>query len=108
MDTTTEDLLSLEARPVSDILFRELAGESVLLDLENERYYGLDEIGTRIWQLLGEAGRADGLLEAMLQEFEVGEVRLRQELGDFLHQLADAGLIELRQPGLVTGAPDRC
>ncbi len=98
MDPARDDLLALEAQPTPDILCRELAGESVLLDLKNQRYYGLDEVGTRIWQLLGEGGRADDIARAMLDEFEVPEPQLRSELSDFLHQLADAGLIELREP----------
>lgn len=37
-----------------DVLFRELDSEGVLLDLETERYYTLDDIGARMWQLLHE------------------------------------------------------
>ena len=37
-----------------DVLFQEVGGETVLLDLASEQYFGLDAVGTRIWQLLGE------------------------------------------------------
>ena len=39
-----------------EALFQELDGETVLLNLQSERYYGLDDVGTRMWQLLAENG----------------------------------------------------
>lgn len=92
------DRVGWEARLSTDVLFRELTGEAVLLDLSSQRYFGLDEIGTRIWQLLGEHGRTDAVYEAMLEEFDVGEAQLRRELDGFVQELAKAGLIELEHP----------
>ncbi len=77
-----------------DVLFRELVDESVLLDLKSQRYFGLDDVGTRIWQLVQELGSADKIVNAMLEEFDVDEARLRLDLGEFLDKLADADLIE--------------
>lgn len=97
MDHGREDCVACEARLSPNVLFRELSGEAVLLDLSSERYFGLDEVGTRIWQLLSERGRTDAVLEAMLEEYSVGEAQLRQELTNFLNELADAGLIKLER-----------
>ncbi len=90
-----QDDLAFEARISPDVLFRELAGEAVLLDLKSQRYFGLDSIGTRIWQLLDERRQTAAVLEAMLAEFDVEEGEMRQDLAAFLDQLTDAGLIEL-------------
>ncbi len=95
MNPGPEDGRACEARISPEVLFRELAGEAVLLDLKSQRYFGLDPIGTRIWQLLDEQGRTDGILQTMLDEFEVEEAQLRQDLAAFLQQLEEAGLIEL-------------
>lgn len=38
-----------------DTLMRELEGESVLLNLTNEKYYGLNKVGTRMWNALEKA-----------------------------------------------------
>ncbi|MBT6125779.1 MAG: PqqD family protein, partial [Halieaceae bacterium] len=35
-----------------DVISQEVSGETVLLDLNSEHYFGLDEVGTRIWQLI--------------------------------------------------------
>ena len=90
--------MAFEARISPEVLFRELAGEAVLLDLKSQRYFGLDPVGTRIWQLLDEQRRTDSILATMLEEFDVEEAKLREDLDAFLDQLKDAGLIELR-PG---------
>ena len=37
-----------------EVMSQEVSGETVLLDLQSESYFGLDEVGTRIWQLLQE------------------------------------------------------
>ncbi len=87
--------MSRVARISPDVLFRELAGEAVLLDLKSQRYFGLDAIGTRVWQLLGERQQMAGVLQAMLDEFDVEESQLRQDVAAFLRQLKEAGLIEL-------------
>ena len=44
--------LASRIRPSDEVLFQELQDESVLLDLKSGVYFGLDIVGTRIWQLL--------------------------------------------------------
>lgn len=76
-----------------DVLFRELEGEAVLLDLKSQRYFGLDAVGTRIWQLLEELRRPEAVLTAMLEEFDVSREQLEGDLEAFLARLREAGLI---------------
>ena len=76
-----------------DVLFQEVGGETVLLDLGSENYFGLDEIGTRIWSLLREAKNADEILDVLLQEYEVDRVTLESDLDELLSKLLEAGLI---------------
>ena len=104
MSATPADQAGLEARLSPDVLFRELAGEAVLLDLKSQRYFGLDEVGTRVWQLLGEEVRLEAVRETMLAEFEVDEAQLTRELEVFVDELAEAGLIELERPESEDGA----
>lgn len=80
--------------PSGEVLHQELEGETVLLDLKSERYFGLDESGTRIWTLLLELERPDAVVEKMLQEFDVDEKRLRADVADLLTRLLDGELIE--------------
>jgi hypothetical protein len=77
------------------VLFRELDGEAVMLDLEREYYYGLDAVGARIWQLLAEYSETEIVVSQMLAEYDVGEAQLREDMAELLTQLADANLIRI-------------
>lgn len=76
------------------VLFRELDGEAVLLDLEGEMYFGLDEVGTRVWHGLSDSGTAEAALEAVLQEFDVSREVLERDVATLLEELVSRGLIE--------------
>jgi hypothetical protein len=87
--------LSLEhSVTVSDnTLFRELNGEAVLLQVDAGMYYGLDDVGTRLWQLMLEHRRLQLVLDAALAEFEVDPADLQRDLLDLTQQLVDRGLL---------------
>ena len=76
-----------------DVLFQNLDDEVVLLNLGNERYYGLDPIGTRMWELLTERGDPEAIIAQLLSEFEVGEATLRADLARLIDELQKAGLV---------------
>ncbi len=79
--------------PSSDVLFRELEGEAVMLDLGSERYFGLDEVGARVWQLLDEHHDVETVVAQMLAEYDVEEEQLRSDLAELIDNLAEAGLV---------------
>jgi hypothetical protein len=76
-----------------DVLAQELAGETVLLDLASESYFGLDAVGTRVWQLLQAGQGEDELIEILLSEYEVGRQELASDVAELLAKLEEAGLI---------------
>lgn len=76
-----------------DVLFRELEGEAVLLDLKSQQYFGLDAVGTRIWQELAASGRPRVVVDKLLQEFDVPRERLEEDVEIFLSRLEEVGLI---------------
>jgi hypothetical protein len=77
------------------VLSQELGGETVLLDLQGEKYFGLDVVGTRIWQLLNEGhGRAQ-IVEILLTEYDVDSGTLERDVLELLERLEIAGLIEI-------------
>ena len=50
-----------------------LDGEAVLLDLASGTYFGLDAVGTRIWELLDQRQPLAAILDAILDEYDVEE-----------------------------------
>jgi hypothetical protein len=82
-----------------DVISQEVSGETVLMDLESENYYGLDEVGTRIWQLIEQTNDLRVIYQTLLQEYEVKEEHLLRDLDVLLGQIAGLGLITLEQRG---------
>ena len=76
-----------------DVLHQELGGETVLLNLANESYFGLDEIGTKVWQVLAETHSAQAVIARLLDEYEVTADQLRTDVEQLISQLAAAGLV---------------
>ena len=78
-----------------EVISQEVSGETVLLDLQSEHYFGLDAIGTRIWQLLQQHGNLQQVFDIMLEEYDVDEKQLEQDLNDLLNKLLAEDLITL-------------
>jgi hypothetical protein len=77
------------------VLVRFLDREAVLLNLETERYFGLDETGTRMWQVVTAAPTIDAAYEELLAEFDVEAEELRANFAELLKRLMDNGLLEV-------------
>ena len=79
----------------SEVLTQEVGGETVILDLKSESYFGLDEVGTRIWQLLQEQEDIQTITATMLNEYDVKEEQLEKDIQNLLTQLDKAGIVTL-------------
>jgi hypothetical protein len=78
------------------VISQEVAGETVLLDLESECYFGLDAVGTRIWQLIGDGGELLTIYNTLLEEYEVDEAQLQSDLETLITKACGQGLITLQ------------
>jgi hypothetical protein len=79
----------------SHVLVRFLDKESVLLNIETERYFGLDETGTRMWQLVTAAPKIEVAYQQLLEEYDVQPELLRENLTDLLARLVENGLLQV-------------
>ena len=77
------------------VMFRELEGESVLLNIETETYFGLDDVGTRMWNALEAADSIQIAYQALLDEYDVDPETLKQDMVDIIARLRGKGLIEI-------------
>jgi coenzyme PQQ synthesis protein D (PqqD) len=78
------------------VLVRFLNKESVLLNLETERYFGLDETGTRMWQLVTASPNIDAAYRELQNEFDVEAEVLRSHLTELLGRLVENGLLQIQ------------
>ncbi|MBN1955300.1 MAG: PqqD family protein [Anaerolineae bacterium] len=79
----------------SDVLFRDVGSEAVILSMGTGKYYGLDEVGTRMWALLAEHRCLEPVYQALLTEYDVEAGRLEQDLLHLTNELVDCGLLLL-------------
>ena len=75
------------------VIYRDVSGEVVLLNLQSGVYYGLDPVGSRMWQLLMEQRPLDDVCSVMLEEYEVTADVLRADLSKLVDELASKGLV---------------
>jgi hypothetical protein len=78
-----------------DVAFRELSGQAVLLDLASGIYFGLNEVGTRLWELLSENDSLDSATDALEREFDVSADVLRADVNQLLEQMQSKGLLQI-------------
>ena len=86
---------SLKITVPDTVLYRELDGESVLLNLNTELYLGLDDVGTRMWTVLTSQPSVQAAYEALQSEYDVSPETLRADLERLLGEMLDHGLITL-------------
>ena len=80
---------------VRDVVFRDLDGEAVLLNLKTGTYFGLDPVGTRIWHLLGERAWLADVRDAIVGEYDVTTEAFADDLLRFVGELEAQGLLEV-------------
>ncbi len=73
----------------------DLGGEAAILDLEGGVYYGLDEVGARIWEMIQEPRPASEVRDALIEEYDVEPDRCERDLLALLERLAEERLIEV-------------
>jgi hypothetical protein len=75
-------------------MVRQVGDEAVLLNLKTEQYLGLDDVSSRIWQVLTTGGTVQAAYDTLLAEFDVDSERLRIDLEEFVQELLQFGLVE--------------
>ena len=89
----TAPALDAAFRIPDEVIFRELDGEAVVLNLDTGIYFGLDAVGTRIWRLLEERKPLKAVLDTLIDEYEAPPDRLQRDLLAFVERLDDKGLV---------------
>jgi coenzyme PQQ synthesis protein D (PqqD) len=93
---------SVRVRTAPGVITQAVEDALVLLRLESEVYYELDDVGARIWQLLGERGNADAIVPELLEEYDVEEAKLRNDVSRLVSELGNAGLLTFDHAAEVT------
>jgi coenzyme PQQ synthesis protein D (PqqD) len=84
----------LRIRP--QVFHRRLGDETIILKLDSGTYFGLDEVGSRAWELIQSRGCLAEVLEALVAEYEVTAEDLWRDLESLVGRLLDHGLVEVQ------------
>ena len=79
------------------VFAQEVDGEMVLLDMNSENYFGLDEVGTAIWQAMQGNENLTDVLAVLLAQYEVEEDVLEKDLVTFVEKLEESGLVKVEE-----------
>jgi coenzyme PQQ synthesis protein D (PqqD) len=85
-------------RVADDVLISNLQEESVILNLDSERYYGLDNVGTRFLSVLDESESIEAAYEVLRDEYDVDAQSLRQDLLELIENLLNQGILIRANP----------
>lgn len=78
-----------------DILFREIEGEAVLLNIRTGVYFGMNPVGTGIWRIMEKKKNLEDVLESMLENFEIDRKTCEQDLAEFVGRLEKNDLVSI-------------
>src|SRR4051812_41331169 len=97
-DTSTPLREEATLRVPEHVLAREALGETVLLNLDNEQYYGLNGVGTRLWELVQVGTSFGGVVDTLSGEYDVKREVLVADLAAVIADLRANGLIVVDAP----------
>ena len=77
----------------------DLEGEAAILDLKSGTYYGLDEVGAAVWNLVAQPTAVSAIRDALLERYQVDTERCEKDLLMLLEELREHGLIQVTDGG---------
>ena len=85
-----------------DQVSSDVGGEVAILDLGSGRYYGLDAVGARVWELVQTPRTVREVEATLLSEYDVEALRCREDLVSLLDDLAGRGLLRVENEPAAT------
>lgn len=77
----------------NELLFNKIDGEVVMLSIENGEYYGMDDVGGRIWEILENPISIKKLLAILVQEYNVSYESCKKDVIPFINLLIEKKIV---------------
>lgn len=87
------DILLRRLIPSSDAATSAVGDETVILHLTNGTYYGLDPVGTRIWEMLKDDVSSSDICRRLAAEYDVEQATIEADARRFLGELEAQGIL---------------
>ena len=88
-------MLPARVEPKADVIYQPLEDELVLLNMKDQRYFALDDVGTAVWRLLLEHKDLEAVADRLCAEYDVDGPTVRNDLSILIQKLQDAGLVDV-------------
>jgi hypothetical protein len=85
---------SIRFEPGDDVICQPLQEEIVLLNMKDQQYFGLDDVGSDMWKLLVECGDVETVADRLCAEYDVDRATLKKDLDALIRKLMAAGLLK--------------
>lgn len=73
----------------------DMDGETVMMDIDKGKYYGFNNVGSRIWELVEKPIKVDDVISALLKEFNIDNKICENSVITFLNRLYYEDLISI-------------
>ncbi len=87
--------IPLRVSTSKEVLYQNLEGQGILLDLKKACYYGLDSVATRMWELLTKEEHTEKVIKQLLSEYNVNEETLRKDLSELIYELVKLEIVTI-------------
>lgn len=77
------------------VLVQNLNDESVLLNMNTETYFGLDDVASQMWEVLKTSDSTESALEKLITIYDAPKDTLSQDLLEFINKLSEHELLEI-------------
>jgi hypothetical protein len=91
MSISTESIIS----KIGDIVASDIDDEKVMMSVEKGQYYGLDPIGSRVWELIEEPVKVSELINTLFQKYDVDRETCERDVLAFLEELREYGILRV-------------
>jgi hypothetical protein len=81
----------------ASVSFSVVGEDAFLLNTQTNKYYGLEKVGARLWELLNEGKQLRDGYQILLDEYEVDPAQLEQDILELINHLMENGLVEIVQ-----------
>ncbi|MFT5083440.1 MAG: hypothetical protein ACI9Y1_001483 [Lentisphaeria bacterium] len=85
--------LSSTVRRNENIVDAVIDGETVMMSIENGQYYGLDNIASRIWQLVEKPIKINDICQSLQEEYNVNQTLCQSDVIAFLDNLKESDVV---------------
>lgn len=76
------------------VLYQKIQDEVVLLNMDNQQYYGLNAVGADMWDNLISLKSITAVTEQICKTYDAERVNVREDLATLVHEMLSAGLLK--------------